>query len=1022
MDFSRKDLEDIQRVAGLLDLTVDELLQQRRRPSEHRGSHSSVGSRPPIDANHTTSTQPIVPQFAKSSHLDLRIASHNFNNDFVHVDHSDLDEGPHAPTGTKAASSTVTDPETEVILLNPANAWYDCNSNAEQWAFDESSGGNFSPDDINMSLPDDDDELDGRNADQRPSPMLLGSDNVSDFTAAEDTQGAESGLDGAGTDWALVSSSPGSTSMSSFQTGLSPSTAAGDRRYPAIAPRSERVGSQALTDSSTHRVRKKRSPYQGAKKIDTHLTRQVHACVRCRMQRNRCIPDPSNPRGPCLTCQLKVVRMSRLPCLRYMITDSTLFRTGLDYMPFYRSHPMIGPHYGDFYLKRYWTNAQPQLLRLGQLQGDANFQVELREFVPPPNSADVDLKGRPMYKVPWAIADPDAAVIAINNYIERSIVRYLYEYLDDTDGFVWDIFQNAYRASVFPTPNRMLQKTLRLWVACRFLESKWRCWTDYGKIDDPIIASNPRDPFYDWTSLPPYLDYQIASIIIERILTPLRRDVLRELQSTLNVHDPKDWYTTFLTCFILLQNYEMQMHFQCQFAARRNAKVRYLDMPLVRATNSGAKTILAHFHYCFKGQALFTQGFDWNSPKVCRMARLDAAQTSFMGQCRDLVVTKAVSNLAVEPTRESLTLKPNVSAYIPRTTNWPTVVEGDIAWEPTDFTSEQDYTLVLSSDEISEVEAALEHFCALGLYGNEVSPINFPLPTLGPKLIGISLDIHRGKGFAVIRGLDPEAYSAEDNALIFLGISSYIAGKRGRQDEDGSMMMHIRDAKLSRTVQGDRPIRYSSRASTFHTDTFSDILALQTRSCAAEGGRNILASSSTIYNKLMASHPHLRELLAQPIWPFDSRGKLFECSTRPLLYQHGGHTILNFAREPLLGLTGIPRTAGLNSLTQTQRDALDVLEQLATEAQLVVDAQPGDLLFVNNHGLLHSREAFVDTAEATARYLVRMWLKNPALAWKLPKPLQEGNARVYEDNELGEKWNIADVPRVEFRLSERLTS
>ncbi|KAK3680898.1 hypothetical protein B0T22DRAFT_388678 [Podospora appendiculata] len=998
MDFSRKDLEDIQRVAGLLDLTVDELLQQRRRPSEHRGSQSSVGSRLSFHADHTTSIQPIVSQFSQHSHLSLPIASHSSihfheRNDFVHVGHSDLDQGPHAPQGAKKANSTVTAPGTEVILLNPANAWYDCNSNAELWAFDESSGGNFSPDDINMSLPDDD-NLDGRDADRRPSPMLLGSDDVSDFTMAEDAQGLESGLDGTGTDWALVPSSPGSTSLSSFQTGLSRSTAAGDRRYPPLAPRSARTGSQALTDSSTHRVRKKRSPYQGAKKIDTHLTRQVHACVRCRMQRNRCIPDPSNPRGPCLTCQLKVVRMSRLPCLRYMITDSTLFRTGLDYMPFYRSHPMIGPHHGDFHLARYWTNAQPQLLRLGQLQGDTNFQVELREFVPSPGSTDVDLKGRPMYKVPWAIADPDAAVLAINNYIERGITRYLYEYLDDTDGFVWDIFQNAYRASVFPTPNRMLQKTLRLWVACRFLESKWRCWTDYGKVDDPIIASNPQDPFYDWTSLPPYLDYQIASIVIERILTPLRRDVLRELQSTLNVHDPKDWYITFLTCFILLQNYEMQMHFQSQFAARRNAT----------------------------GQALFTEGFDWNSPKVRRMARLDAVQTSFMGQCRDLVVTKAVPNMAADPTRESLTLKPSVSSYIPRTANWPTVVEGDIVWEPTDFTSERDYTLVLSNDEVTEVEAALEHFCALGLYGNEVSPITFPLPTLGPKLVGIAVDIHRGKGFAVIRGLDPEAYSAEDNALIFLGISSYIGAKRGRQDEDGNMMMHIRDAKLSKTVQGDRPIRYSSRASTFHTDTFSDILALQARSCAAEGGRNILASSSTIYNKLMASYPHLRELLAQPIWPFDSRGKLFECSTRPLLYQHGGHTILNFAREPLLGLSGIPRTAGLNSLTQVQRDALDVLEQLATEAQLVVDAQPGDLLFVNNHGLLHSREAFVDTAEATARYLVRMWLKNPALAWKLPKPLQEGNSRVYEDNELGEKWNIADVPRVEFRLSERLTS
>jgi hypothetical protein len=205
----------------------------------------------------------------------------------------------------------------------------------------------------------------------------------------------------------------------------------------------------------------------------------------------------------------------------------------------------------------------------------------------------------------------------------------------------------------------MLKKTLRLWVACRFIESKWRCWSETGWADSEIRAMNPQDPFYnDLDSLPPYIDYQIASIIIHRILGPLRKDVLRILQSTFNTHSPQDWFATFLTSFILLQNYEMQVLFQRQFAKRRRARVssrpdaqdrdvsnnddqvQYLDMPLVRATNSGAKTILAHFHYCYKGQQLFTTGFDWSAPRVRRMARLDPEQSGFMGQCRDVVVQK----------------------------------------------------------------------------------------------------------------------------------------------------------------------------------------------------------------------------------------------------------------------------------------------------------------------------------------------------------------------------------------------
>jgi len=137
-----------------------------------------------------------------------------------------------------------------------------------------------------------------------------------------------------------------------------------------------------------------------------------------------------------------------------MVTDSTLFRTGLDYMPFYRLHPMIGPHHGDFHLERRWTSSSPKTLRLGQLQSPLSFAVELREFIPPLHTTDVDLKGRPMYAVPWAVADPEAVVRAMNEYIDRGITQYLYEYLDDSDALVWDIFEQAYRASVFPIPVR----------------------------------------------------------------------------------------------------------------------------------------------------------------------------------------------------------------------------------------------------------------------------------------------------------------------------------------------------------------------------------------------------------------------------------------------------------------------------------------------------------------------------------------------------------------------------------------
>lgn len=131
----------------------------------------------------------------------------------------------------------------------------------------------------------------------------------------------------------------------------------------------------------------------------------------------------------------------------------TLFRTGLDYMPFYRDHPMIGPKYGDFHLAKTWLNPGPRTLRIGQLQGAEGgryFELDLYEFVPPPRSQDVDLKNRSMYAVPWAIRDPEAAVKSMTSYLEENSGAYLREGLAGVDSQVCAIFHMARRTAYIP--------------------------------------------------------------------------------------------------------------------------------------------------------------------------------------------------------------------------------------------------------------------------------------------------------------------------------------------------------------------------------------------------------------------------------------------------------------------------------------------------------------------------------------------------------------------------------------------
>jgi hypothetical protein len=58
---------------------------------------------------------------------------------------------------------------------------------------------------------------------------------------------------------------------------------------------------------------------------------------------------------------------------------------------------------------------------------------------------------------------------------------------------------------------------------------------------------------------------------------------------------------------------------------------------------------------------------------------------------------------------------------------------------------------------------------------------------------------------------------------------------------------------------------------------------------------------------------------------------------------------------------------------------------------------------------MHSRDVFEDN-ETHIRYLIRIWLKNKTLVWKLPPALERGNRYVYFDEELQENWTLFRSP------------
>ena len=99
-------------------------------------------------------------------------------------------------------------------------------------------------------------------------------------------------------------------------------------------------------------------------------------------------------------------------------------------------------------------------------------------------------------------------------------------------------------------------------------------------------------------------------------------------------------------------------------------------------------------------------------------------------------------------------------------------ITGPTVWRATDFVDDQTWIFNLSANHIAEVKRALADVKRAGLTFPDFGKREFTLPTLGPPLANIMIDLESGPGFQLLRGIPVEATS--DSNAVALSLSSTI--------------------------------------------------------------------------------------------------------------------------------------------------------------------------------------------------------------------------------------------------------
>jgi hypothetical protein len=255
---------------------------------------------------------------------------------------------------------------------------------------------------------------------------------------------------------------------------------------------------------------------------------------------------------------------------------------------------------------------------------------------------------------------------------------------------------------------------------------------------------------------------------------------------------------------------------------------------------------------------------------------------------------------------------------------------------------------------------------------------DFPLARLGERLARVRSELEDGSGVVLLRGLPVEDWDPESIEQVYWGIGAHL-GSALAQTPRGELLIKVQDQGGDQYRDPTARGYHTARRLPFHNDQGDVVGLLCVRTCKS-GGASCIASAAAVHNEILRTRPDLLALLYGP-WYSDIRGE--QPPGRPAWYveprfsqfqgklftQHGRTYVDSAQRFP-----EVPR------LTPAQLEAMALVDSLCASDQyrLDMDFRPGDIQFLNNRVVLHSRTDFVDFEEpGRKRLLLRLWLRTP---------------------------------------------
>jgi alpha-ketoglutarate-dependent taurine dioxygenase len=308
-------------------------------------------------------------------------------------------------------------------------------------------------------------------------------------------------------------------------------------------------------------------------------------------------------------------------------------------------------------------------------------------------------------------------------------------------------------------------------------------------------------------------------------------------------------------------------------------------------------------------------------------------------------------------------------------------IAGPVAWTRADI-QESDYRVVLSDAAQAELLESARTLRRQPVPLLALRADSFDLPACRAAMTEVRTILSEGPRFALLQRLPMEALSLDEAKALYWMLSSMLA-RPVAQKLDGTMIYDVHDTGAQALPgTGIRPDKtnidlqfHNDNAYNFLMPEFVGLLCVRP---SRAGGLSRVMSFATAYNALLSRHAELLPRLYQPFW-FDRQREFHagELPTfaAPLFSSEGNRVRARLSLHQIRGAYALRDEPMDNETAAAVEAVAEVFRDPALRCEFRLEA--GDMQFVANREIGHSRTEFHDHEEAERRrLLIRLWLRD----------------------------------------------